>query len=73
MELRKSAQNTLFQIQLSGLTNDVILLPKSTNIGVCDSTLNEKHLYPVESSLDRNQSMSTEDRAAMELTKRAER
>ena len=66
-------QNIPFLIQLSNFTDDEILWPKGTNVGICDDARNEQYVFSVEGDLDRNQSTSKEDLAALHLTKKAER
>ena len=64
--------NIPFQIQLSNFTEDEILIPKSTNVGICDVILNELYVLSVKGDLDRNQYMIREGRAALHLKKKAE-
>ena len=64
---------TPFLIQLSNLADCEILLPKGTNIGICNATVNEQYVFVVELDLARNQSTNKEDLAALHLMKKAEK
>ena len=68
----KLGTNIPFLIQLSTFTDDEILFPKDTYVGICDATLNEQYVFVVGGDLARNQSTNKEDRAALHLKKKAE-